>query len=145
MARWAIVIGIDQYWRPDACLKGAVNDALKFSTWVIERAHVPEENVFLLLGPAADRSVPAKSARPTRRGMIDVIDKLAAESRLKGERLFFYYAGHGLSNRRDRGEEQALLPEDFSDRDTQQSFSRSEEHTSELQSLAYLVCRLLLE
>src|SRR2546425_7159982 len=25
------------------------------------------------------------------------------------------------------------------------SFSRSEEHTSELQSLAYLVCRLLLE
>src|SRR2546425_7486589 len=26
-----------------------------------------------------------------------------------------------------------------------QAFSRSEEHTSELQSLAYLVCRLLLE
>src|SRR2546423_3161901 len=28
---------------------------------------------------------------------------------------------------------------------TYQSVSRSEEHTSELQSLAYLVCRLLLE
>src|SRR2546425_9436122 len=28
---------------------------------------------------------------------------------------------------------------------TTQRFSRSEEHTSELQSLAYLVCRLLLE
>src|SRR2546425_4127570 len=27
----------------------------------------------------------------------------------------------------------------------QESFARSEEHTSELQSLAYLVCRLLLE
>src|SRR3989441_9642431 len=27
----------------------------------------------------------------------------------------------------------------------QQRFERSEEHTSELQSLAYLVCRLLLE
>src|SRR2546425_2681402 len=27
----------------------------------------------------------------------------------------------------------------------QQAFARSEEHTSELQSLAYLVCRLLLE
>src|SRR2546425_3738758 len=29
--------------------------------------------------------------------------------------------------------------------DSDQSFLRSEEHTSELQSLAYLVCRLLLE
>src|SRR2546425_6809444 len=29
--------------------------------------------------------------------------------------------------------------------DTPRSVSRSEEHTSELQSLAYLVCRLLLE
>src|SRR2546423_11606113 len=28
---------------------------------------------------------------------------------------------------------------------TQQTYVRSEEHTSELQSLAYLVCRLLLE
>src|SRR2546425_6423190 len=28
---------------------------------------------------------------------------------------------------------------------TRRRFSRSEEHTSELQSLAYLVCRLLLE
>src|ERR1041384_8866227 len=29
--------------------------------------------------------------------------------------------------------------------ETQTNFTRSEEHTSELQSLAYLVCRLLLE
>src|SRR2546425_5179086 len=38
---------------------------------------------------------------------------------------------HGRDHRREAGEEQAL--------------ERSEEHTSELQSLAYLVCRLLLE
>src|SRR5687767_15261217 len=31
------------------------------------------------------------------------------------------------------------------DREEQPAVSRSEEHTSELQSLAYLVCRLLLE
>src|SRR2546425_3236486 len=30
-------------------------------------------------------------------------------------------------------------------RDQPRAFNRSEEHTSELQSLAYLVCRLLLE
>src|SRR3989441_5855022 len=30
-------------------------------------------------------------------------------------------------------------------RDARAAFERSEEHTSELQSLAYLVCRLLLE
>ena len=27
MANWAIVIGIDQYWTPAACLSGAVRDA----------------------------------------------------------------------------------------------------------------------
>src|SRR3989441_9131909 len=33
----------------------------------------------------------------------------------------------------------------FSSKSTERSRGRSEEHTSELQSLAYLVCRLLLE
>src|SRR5205823_14829229 len=37
-----------------------------------------------------------------------------------------------------------LLGTDLAD-DHPVSFTRSEEHTSELQSLAYLVCRLLLE
>src|SRR2546425_963400 len=37
------------------------------------------------------------------------------------------------------------LPSGFSGFDDPTSFRRSEEHTSELQSLAYLVCRLLLE
>src|SRR2546425_7087625 len=38
-------------------------------------------------------------------------------------------------------------PKDFARRmaSLREAFSRSEEHTSELQSLAYLVCRLLLE
>src|SRR2546425_9526829 len=38
-----------------------------------------------------------------------------------------------------RGSDLFLLPSQT------ESFGRSEEHTSELQSLAYLVCRLLLE
>src|SRR5205823_13907428 len=37
------------------------------------------------------------------------------------------------------------LEKAYQDRDWQMTELRSEEHTSELQSLAYLVCRLLLE
>src|SRR2546425_1382891 len=36
-------------------------------------------------------------------------------------------------------------PSDVTDHSTAMTATRSEEHTSELQSLAYLVCRLLLE
>src|SRR2546425_7030698 len=45
---------------------------------------------------------------------------------------------HGAREREDAGE--------HGDRDAERALhDRSEEHTSELQSLAYLVCRLLLE
>src|SRR5687767_15400584 len=48
--------------------------------------------------------------------------------------------GAGLSQRgRERARKRTALP------DMTPATSRSEEHTSELQSLAYLVCRLLLE
>src|SRR2546425_5682394 len=56
--------------------------------------------------------------------------------------------GQGLTDERDRME----LPAVHASGDVQRPqmspvvrFLRSEEHTSELQSLAYLVCRLLLE
>src|SRR2546425_7483276 len=40
---------------------------------------------------------------------------------------------------------QAARPEDAGDHNQSLFHQRSEEHTSELQSLAYIVCRLLLE
>src|SRR5205823_10923222 len=46
--------------------------------------------------------------------------------------------------RRRRGRLEASAP-DRRSVPTTEGFGRSEEHTSELQSLAYLVCRLLLE
>src|SRR2546425_12198458 len=47
---------------------------------------------------------------------------------------------------REHGEDEVMIVERvFRDRHGQQQVQRSEEHTSELQSLAYLVCRLLLE
>src|SRR2546425_2679481 len=41
--------------------------------------------------------------------------------------------------------DQHRLPEDVEEEEVEADEHRSEEHTSELQSLAYLVCRLLLE
>src|SRR5437762_10748532 len=43
------------------------------------------------------------------------------------------------------GHEELVRGATFADLDTRASSSRSEEHTSELQSPMYLVCRLLLE
>src|SRR2546425_8977771 len=54
------------------------------------------------------------------------------------------FAGAGRSNRPDSHEEFRYWGR-VRDQDYELSVYRSEEHTSELQSLAYLVCRLLLE
>ena len=53
MANWAVVIGINQYWIPQACLKGAVKDALAMRTWLLDPngGNVPLENLKLLLAP----------------------------------------------------------------------------------------------
>ena len=51
MANWAIVIGINQYWKPEACLKGAINDARKMCEWLlrVDGGAVPPRNLYLLL------------------------------------------------------------------------------------------------
>src|SRR2546425_7712902 len=54
-------------------------------------------------------------------------------------------AGHGQSLRRGRGERALKRRGAGPAARLRPQFPRSEEHTSELQSLAYLVCRLLLE
>src|SRR5205823_7821769 len=58
-------------------------------------------------------------------------------------------AGHDLRDRRRRFRPRRGAPGGAADRSTGRTArspaARSEEHTSELQSLAYLVCRLLLE
>src|SRR2546425_5548163 len=54
-------------------------------------------------------------------------------------------AGGGRGERGDRGERGGEGGPPHRSRDSRGKASRSEEHTSELQSLAYLVCRLLLE
>ena len=55
-ARWAIVIGIDEYGDPTMRLSAAVSDAQKFHQWVIapDGGGVPVANTRLLLGRRAD-------------------------------------------------------------------------------------------
>lgn len=60
MANWAIVIGIDKYWTPSACLSGAVRDALRMREWLLEAdgGGVPPANHLLLLSPKEPDEVP---------------------------------------------------------------------------------------
>src|SRR5205823_4923431 len=70
-----------------------------------------------------------------RRARHDAIEKLYAMEKTTGkDRTTIQGIQTALTNARDQWK-----------KDAGKQFVRSEEHTSELQSLAYLVCRLLLE
>ncbi len=119
MPNWAIVIGIDQYWVPQACLRGAVRDALKMREWLVnvDGGAVPNRNLFLLLGPAPNSPQPPAGVQAlpaTQDKLIEAIELLLNRSGGRGERFFFYYSGHGLSSRIDFSQEDGIIPTDFS-------------------------------
>jgi hypothetical protein len=115
---WAVVIGIDHYWSERACLKGAVRDALLMRDWLLDPAggNVPRENIALALSPLADNkpagveAVEAKNA-----AIVSSIADLLKRSKGEGERLYFFYAGHGLTARVNQRDENALVCSDFTD------------------------------
>jgi hypothetical protein len=117
MANWAIVIGIDRYWTERACLKGAVADALRMREWLLDPTggNVPEENMALILSPLPGKEPTGLDAvDATNSQIIIAIDKLLKRSKGKGERLYFFYAGHGLTARVNQRDENALVANDFS-------------------------------
>src|SRR5256714_9158612 len=71
---------------------------------------------------------------------LDVGDTLSLEQKRPDE----YEEGHEARNRISRQPDEIGFA-DAAERERPARLHRSEEHTSELQSLAYLVCRLLLE
>lgn len=120
MANWAIVIGIDQYWIPEACLQGAVNDALKMRQWLLDPTggNVPDANLTLLLSPTATGIQPpvGVTASPaTARDISTAIEDLIGRSAGQGERFFFYYSGHGLTSRMNFSNQAGIVPSDFTD------------------------------
>lgn len=114
MADWAIVIGVDKYWVPEASLRGAVRDALEVRRWLIDAAGVPESNVKLLLAPDTN-PVPDGVAYevPTYDNVISAIKTMIATSGARGTRLFFHYSGHGVAARVNYRDEDAILCSDF--------------------------------
>ncbi|HEX7312949.1 MAG TPA: caspase family protein [Pyrinomonadaceae bacterium] len=120
MANWAIVIGINEYWAPEASLRGAVADALKMTAWLTsqEGGNVPPRNLYLMTNPTPP---PLTSPLPPginiRNAEFDTLVQTAVDlvnkSGGKGERFFFYFAGHGLVNNHFGGES-SLAFSDFS-------------------------------
>src|SRR2546425_9487429 len=110
-----------------------------------------------LTSSTASRSGPSARRRNERRTRVDQENTLSTVTSKDGTRIAFEQSGEGPAiilvvgafNDRATGAPLAqFLKPHFTvfnyDR-RGRGESRSEEHTSELQSLAYLVCRLLLE
>jgi uncharacterized caspase-like protein len=162
MSNWAIVIGINKYWGAAANLKFAVKDALSISQWLLdpEGGNVPPENLFLLTRPV-DREGPANfpdgaplparvnNADATFKNLQDAVNDLRDRSGMKGERLFFYMAGHALTFRTDHGPAESLLMADYDRNHTNHAMSldsiRSFFGTSEFREQLYIIdaCRSL--
>jgi uncharacterized caspase-like protein len=118
MANWALVVGIDRYWAEAASLKGAVRDALAVRDWLLDSAggNVPKDNLFQVFACAKESPDPGDEPaweQATKANITLAVNNLVQLSGGTGERLFVYYAGHGLTTRVSNRDESALLATDF--------------------------------
>jgi hypothetical protein len=122
---WALVIGIDQYWSEQATLQGAVRDALHMRDWLLDGAGggVPAEHLVLVLGPREDERPDLTFVDATKDKIMLAVNDLLSLSGGKGERLYFFYAGHGLTARVDNRDENALVAADFNAVNTDNSIA----------------------
>ena len=110
--RWAIVIGIDDYREQQPTLLSAVEDAEAFRSWVLGElgGDNPDERVYTLLGRRADDSDRIEGERlPTKDNVLGAINELMTKSRGGGQKLFFFFSGHGLTSTYSNREESALV------------------------------------
>jgi Caspase domain len=117
MADWALAIGVSKYLAAPS-LSACINDVVEFRKWLIspKEGNVPETNIILSLSPTNPSDVPNGLQYGDARSddMIIAIDELIRRSGGQGERLFFYYSGHGLSNEENFIEEDAMIGSDCS-------------------------------
>jgi hypothetical protein len=115
-ANWAVVIGVDEYGHDDLRLSAAVADAERFCSWVVDpkRGNVPQENLRLLLARRPEAPAGSKEERaPTKDNIVTAINEVVTESRGAGERLYFFFAGHGITARVANRDESALVTPGF--------------------------------
>lgn len=113
---WAIIIGINQYWKPSVRLKGAVGDAVRVAEWLLgsDECGVPPENMYLLTNPPPAKPPAGINLREATADSLKVVlSEVNEKSGGTGERFFFYFSGHGISNRESFRNEQALVMTDF--------------------------------
>lgn len=129
MENWAIVVGINEYWSLDAGLRRAIDDAVEMTRWLThpKGGNVPPGNLFLLthprLGADVQLSDSIRKSGANRDDLIRAIFDLIEQSRGKGERLFFYFSGHGLTSHQEISPKEALIMADFTPRFTDKSFT----------------------
>jgi hypothetical protein len=114
--RWAIVIGIDEYGHDDMRLSAAVSDAVSFRDWVLaaDGGNVPSSNLRLLLGRRPDD--PERSdadVAPTKDEIVTAINDVVVGAGARAERLYFYFAGHGIMARVANRDESAVVTPGF--------------------------------
>ena len=122
---WALVVGIDKYWSDQATLRGGVRDALQMREWLLDGAGggVPAEHLVLVLAPRDDDHPDPPFVEATKDKIMIAINDLLTLSGGKGERLYFFYAGHGLTARVDNRDENALVASDFNAVNTDNSIA----------------------
>ena len=122
---WALVIGIDKYWSDGATLQGGVRDALRIREWLLDGAGggVPAEHLVLVLAPRDDDRPDLAFVEATKDKIMIAINDLLSMSGGKGERLYFFYGGHGLTARVDNRDENALVASDFNAVNTDNSIA----------------------
>jgi hypothetical protein len=110
--RWAIVIGIDEYRGQQPQLRSAVDDAERFRDWVVSKGggEVQLDRVYRLIGRRPDDTPGDASERlPTKDNVLGAINELMAESGGRGEALYFFFSGHGVTTTYANREESALV------------------------------------
>jgi hypothetical protein len=111
----AIVIGVEQYWRPEHCLNGPLRDALAFRSWLLDKGGATERTLRLLLSPLEDRMVPegVSFRAATWDNVMQAVEDATREA-AEADRLFFYFSGHGIQDGLEP-RKPVLLASDFSD------------------------------
>jgi hypothetical protein len=113
MDRYALIIGVDGYADPKWALGASVDDALAFREWAVGPGGVPDdpEHVRLLLSPAPGRTLDVPFQPADSDHIIEAIQEIQEGWGAGGERLYVYYAGHGVAAPEVR-DEMVLVPAD---------------------------------
>jgi hypothetical protein len=97
MTSYAIVVGINDYKNEKWKLTSAVDDANRFLAWALKDGGVEPENATLLLSRMPKGASAVKTALAVYLAFQDAIDSFAFKPVAESDRLYIYFAGHGIS------------------------------------------------